>query len=778
MTLAIMLASTVPGFAANGVDDNKQQTTVETPPTADQALERFTVNMKEVVADVYIGNKQELREALEVLYKSGNKVVYLKGDAGSGKTAIAEQLAKMIDGTMYRLDLNAIEAGTGIRGTQEARMAALLKAFENRPDRILFVDEFHQIMRNPDLVNIFKPLMARGQLSVIAGTTFDEFRMFVEKDSALVSRGVEITVKTPSETDVLNVLREIRGGLEAEHQIRISDGILRLVAKITKRYFASEPAFRKAKDLLDRAMVREKLNARLGNFDDLKLQDEVERLQLELKSLEADKANGFAVDEDRVQELKDKIGSTNEVLDQSKARIELAAMERKAAQAAASSDFQLANQIKMVDIPRLKAKYGGLLTATATTGVLTETEFLRFLQTQTGIPADISGADAAKQSKNIVETINKYVRGEEGAAQQVGDADLIRSQNVEEAKGPRNIILLAGSPGNGKSEFAKAVTIGQYGTADKLIRIDVAKMNSVWGVSGSESGYQDSDRSSLIEPLRRDPNHNVLFDELDKNRVLDGFLLPVLEEGKSPDGLGRMVHYTQASIILTANWGEAYSLNKDVWSDSEAEQRYGLRPGELAGKTGAEKDTAIIEADMRRNGVSQALISRIPVKILMKKKTLAQVEDIARAQLEEQRRYLVDEKGIFVTFDESIVKFLARQSYDPSKGMRPLRWNRRAYISGILAATFGENALRKGDAITLKFITNPDGLAGKIAVVKGDQELRTKEVVLKVLVDPAAAAARSVVDTQTKPLDLKDPKAVDDAMNRILETISKKGPRK
>jgi ATP-dependent Clp protease ATP-binding subunit ClpA len=400
---------------------------------------------------------------------------------------------------------------------------------------------------------------------------------------------------------------------------------------------------------------------------------------------------------------------------------------------------------------------------------------LRFLQTQTGIPANISGADAETQSRNLVETIKKFVQGEEAAAEIVGEADLIRARNVDKAEGPRLAILLAGSPGNGKSEFSKAATIGQYGTVEKLIRIDVAKMNTVWGLIGSEGGYKDSDRASLIEPLRRDPNHNILFDEFDKNRVLDGFLLPALEEGKTTDGMGRPVFFTDATMIFTANWAEEYSLYKDVWTDAEAEQRYGLRAGALEGKTEAEKDTLIIEADMRRSGVSEALISRIPVKILLKKKTLAQVESIARAQLNEQHKYLFDEKGILVQFDESVVKFLARQSYDPAMGMRPLRWNRRANISSLLAKTLGPNVLKKGDAVTMKFAAGADGQTGRLTLELAGREIGARDVVLKVLADPKFAAGRAAVEVN-KPIDFTDKAAIDDLTRRLIET-SKAGKR-
>lgn len=777
-----------PLVAQAGVESSTgQEVTSEKVPTGDEALAKYTTNMTEAPPTDYLGNREELRKALEVMSKLGNKVLYLVGEPGTGKTAIAEQLAKMINGTMYSMEVNNTESGTNYRGQLEGRMKGIVDAFVGHPERVLFIDEFHQVMKEEKMMNVLKPAMARGQITIIAGTTHDEYRKYIEQDRALTSRGIKIEMKIPSQEEVLAKLREVRQKMETFHGVTTTDGVLVRIAAVVKRFFPLEPAYRKAQDLLDRAMVREKMNAKLGSFDDLKLRDEAERLKLEMDSMRADQSRGFEIDADRYAEISDRYAALNSELELKDAAQQLRALQAEAARLHQAGEFEKEQQIKYGEIPDLQKKYGATLQAAPTPGVITEPEFLRFLQTESGIPADVAGQEPVKAAKLVEDAINKYVKGETGIAKIIANQVLAAAGNLEEIRGPRVIVMLAGPPGNGKTEMSRAIAIGQYGTVDRLINIDVSKIKTTWDFIGAGVGHTNGDVASPIEPLRRDGVQNVHFDEFDKSRALDSSLLPILENGKIEDGQNRTVYFRESTITFAVNFAEDYALNKDKWTDAQAEEHYRMRPGTLAGKTSLEKDTLVIEQDMRNHGVDEATINRIPVKLLIRVKTLAETEGIVRQQLLDQAEYIRKTRGVVVLFDPSVEKMIARQAYDPSVGMRPLREYRRATVNALLSTVFNGKKLPRGHIINVAFAPEASGDKGQlVAKMAGSEPIKGEQILLKSLTAPETASARAIVqgqptlkssdntDPNKKPGILGDPAAIDRFLEMFTETAKGK----
>ncbi|MGZ3721555.1 MAG: AAA family ATPase, partial [Bdellovibrionales bacterium] len=712
-----------------GVDKDKNPTTVEPKPSPEEALARFTTNLTEMAkspnAKPYIGNRAAIRKVLETLGKQGNKIIYLTGGPGSGKSALMEALAPYLgDVVLYRLELKQLEGGTGIRGTQENRMLGLIEAFHNNDKRILVIDEAHTIMSNKDFMNFLKPIMGRGEIRMMLGTTDEEYRKDIEPDQALTSRGNREMLADPTEADIVNVLRALKDSLQKAHGIPVTDAALKMAAKLTLRYFPYEPAYRKAYDIVDRTMVREVLNRKFGNFDNLHLHDAKQAFELEKKSLEADLDHNLTNHQelrDRITELNDEIKVIDDKLDKAGAKdnqdmlsARLSQLQREANEAEkAGNQLQRVAELRGVIIPKIEKDLRNLGVEPQNNDVISEDHIAKFVSTENGIPVSNLRESDMERSIRLEALLNQRVKGQREANKKIAESIRVGAANVDEQKGPRDVILLTGSSGVGKNEIVNTLGIGIYDDIRKVVRIDMGQMgpHSSMNLLGAGPGLVNSDQAGLLEPVRLDGYVILNLDEMNlADRSMDNLIMAALDRGEMKDAMGRMINFRNCTVIITANWAEEYALNKGKWSTDQIEKFYRLPTGSLEGLRSEEIDRIVIDRAMELAGVRPAMRNRLRTKILVNTVNFDDAVEIARTRLADQKDYLYKEHKVTIVWDDNVAVALAKQSFDPVAGARSIDQARRDTISTLLADLhFEENGFKKGDVLDVKFVPDAEG---------------------------------------------------------------------
>lgn len=781
---------TVPSVYANGgVDREKKEITIEARPSADEALKRFTTNVSELAKSgslaPFVGERQQIRRILEVMSKSGTKVVYVLGEAGSGKSVLVEYVGGQLQNAeLFRLDLNALQAGTGYRGMLEDRLEALLEAFKNRSDRVLFIDEAHMAMRMPDFMDTLKPAMARGELSLVFATTESEFREFIEKDPALTSRASVYRLESPNEAKVLNILRANQQALQTKHGIAILDSALQMTARLTMRYYSNEPVARKALDLIDRAAAREVLNQRLGSYDSLALEDRKESLQLNQKALVSD-LQVFPGDEARkaqlqqiraeLQVIESKIKNEASGLEIPRLEKELADVEAKMRQATMKGDFLEAAKISNEQIPALKQqlqKAKGNSPSSMGAGaanMLTEATIARFVSQEIGIPDSILAETNQAKLERMFKSMSSSVLGQPEAINAIVQKTKIRMEAVEPIAGPQGVIVMDGLPGTGKGEMMKAIALSIFGDAKRLIRVN---MNSVGGdasayLFGHEAGIKDSEKGGALDGIRRTPYTVVGFDEFDKaSKTGWTSLLQILGEGLTQDARGRTMDFRNSIVVMMSNFTGDYAAFKNIWSQAEIETKFQMEPGSLTGLTSAEKDARVLDAAMAMKGVPAEVRDRIGVKLVFNALDLPMAVSIAQKILNEQVQFIWEEKNVRVNFEAAVAEALAKASFNPVLGARPVIEARSVMISNMLA----DLRLEKGMTVDVSFQANSQGTGGLLKSKVNGVERLTRELTFRPSFEPRAVKAQAIGEAG-KPIDPTDSRA-------IIERAARKTPRR
>lgn len=752
---AFLLVFSAGAFAQNGgeqpVDPAKGNAQATKPEiTPEEALQKYTINLSQQQREgklrPYIGEQEQIRKILEVMGKDGNKVLYLLGEPGTGKTSIVEELTKYLPQgvELYSLNLNGLEAGTRLRGDQEARLEAIIKAFENNPNRVLFIDEAHVLMRNEDLRDKLKPVM-EGHLRSILATTKNEYRIHIEPDPAATSRGNVAELANPTEVSILRVLRAKREGLNKTHGIYVTDGALKAAARMVLRYYPYEPAFRKAYDIVDRTMSRAVLNMKFGEFDSLKLLDLQTDLLTEQKILEAD----LLKVEDKDGVIKDRLAQVAEELISVESQLEalkkgtqediqrrINDANRRVQELTMDGKFQEAAEVRFGELPKLEAEKLNAVVSAVSNEIITEQNIAKFVSSETGISLGNLAAGEMEKARTLKAILSARVPGQEHAAERIAIENMIQVADVEESKGPRQIILLAGSSGNGKTELTKATAFAILGDADRVVRLAMGSLGhgSSMQFTGSGPGLVNSDGASMLEPVRKQGYVVLNLDEYNlADRSIDNLLMEGLDTGEMKDAMGRKINLRNTIIFITTNWAEDYALNKDKWTLREVEVRYEFPIGSLEGLTRDEIDQRVLDKAMIRAGCSQAFRNRIRHRILMNVLTMDNAVQIAQIKLTDQKAYMLKRHGVTVEWGEGVAKFLAEQSYEPAYGMREVNTKQHDVVSRLLAEVFfKEGSFKRGDKITVK-VTAPsaDGKTQVLEAYRGDAKITEVSVTLR-----------------------------------------------
>ena len=603
-------------------------------------LDNYCINLsrraREGKLDAVIGREQEIERVVQILNRRQKNNPCLIGEPGVGKTAIAEGLAQRIaagevpfklrDKEVYLLDLTALVAGTQFRGQFESRMKGLIEEIRKAGNIILVIDEVHNIVGAGDAegsmnaANILKPALSRGEIQVIGATTFNEYRKYIEKDSALERRFQPVTVAEPNIEDTLQILKGIAHYYENYHGVQIPEGVLRQAVTLSERYITDRFLPDKAIDLIDEAC------------SDLNLHDASINRRMELKrdleNITFERETLMSAEPEEGKEF------TPEELEQRYARIaDLRSQEMRLQEELTEIEKKGAPQLTMENIARV-------------------------IEMWTKIPASKIREEEFRRLSELEERLKKHIVGQDEAVAAVAAAIRRNRVGISPKHKPVSFIFV-GSTGVGKTELVKQLADDLFHAPESLIRLDMSEFmekHSVSRIVGSPPGYVGYDEAGqLTEKIRRKPYSVVLFDEIEKAHpdVLN-VLLQILDDGQITDAHGRKVNFENTVIVMTSNAG----------SDKAA--------GAVGfGKSGSEQGKERVMKALREF-LRPEFINRVDEVIYFHQLTEDNFRDIARIMLDELKASLAD-KGFGFMYDDGVVDVLVRKSYSAAYGARNLR---------------------------------------------------------------------------------------------------------
>ena len=610
--------------------------------------------------DRIIGRDKEISRVIQILCRRTKNNPCLVGEPGVGKTAIAEGIAlkisqgevpaKLADKEIFLLDLTALVAGTQFRGQFESRIKGLIDEVKKEGNIILFIDEVHNLVGSGgdsegtmNAANIMKPALSRGLIQVIGATTFDEYRKYIEKDSALERRFQPVNVEEPSIDDTTEILLGIKDYYEDYHKVAISDALVRKTVELAERYITDRFLPDKAIDLLDEACTC--ANLRNKAISQLQIAEQkLEQLKAEKDDIE-NIEEGKEIDYEALLEVKSKISDLEKQLPQIQ---ELA------------SD----NQVQDEDLAKV-------------------------INLWTGVPVQKIQMGDLKNLKNMEKEIKSKIIGQDEAVDALCKAIRRSRVNISARRRPASFIFV-GPTGVGKTELVKQLSYQLFSTPETLIRLDMSEFmekHSVSRIIGSPPGYVGYDEAGqLTEKVRRKPYSVVLFDEIEKAHPdVMNILLQILDEGSVNDAHGRTVSFANTVIVMTSNAG---SSHKDT-------------------TLGFAKDKAVVSKERAMKALEQFLkpefIGRVDEIIAFNPLSEENYVKIASLMLEELIDPLKD-KGIVLSWDDEVLNFLAKKSYGGPRGARDLSNAVRKYVEDPIAGELVEKCDEQLSSISLSLV--------------------------------------------------------------------------
>ena len=644
-------------FGGPGVGAATRQRTGERSQTP--ALDNFgrdlTAEAKAGRIDPVIGREREIEQVIEALSRRRKNNAALIGEAGVGKTAIAEGLALRIaennvpeslrDVRMVALDLGGMIAGTQFRGAFEQRLkAALEEVVASNGQIILFVDELHTVLGAGaaegamDAANMLKPMLARGELRMIGATTLAEFRK-IERDSALARRFSAVMVDEPSVQNTVEILNGLRPRYEEHHRVRITDAALDAAARLSDRYISEYRLPDKAIDLLDQAAAR--LHLRSAD-------SESEQLRTELEGLSAQKQ--AAVDAEAYEEA----GQIKQRIDE---------LERRVGEQEAQSGE-----------PSM---------------TLSEKNIAEVVSARTGIPVGELVEGELERLGSLEEDLHRRVIGQDDAVHAVAETVRHARVGLSEPDRPLGSFLFMGPTGVGKTELVKALAERLFATEKSLVRIDMSEYrepHTVARLIGSPPGYVGyGDGGQLTEPVRRRPYSVILLDEIEKaHPEVSNVLLQVLDDGRLTDGEGRTVDFTNTVVVMTSNLGAG-----------QAKRPIGFTGGEAT----PAGDRMLAAA---KRSFLPEFLNRIDEIVVFEALSEAQVEQIGQLICEQVAQRLRAERGVELEVEPALVSRLAREGFDSEFGARPLKRHIRRTLEKELTRAILDGRIGEGTRVVAK----------------------------------------------------------------------------
>ena len=695
----------------------------ETKKTLEKYGQDLTAKAKEGKLDPVIGRDEEIRRTIEILSRRKKNNPVLIGEPGVGKTAIVEGLARRIiagdvpeslkNKTLYALDLAALVAGAKYRGEFEERLKKVLKAVsESAGQIIMFIDELHTVVGAGaaegamDAGNILKPMLARGELRCIGATTLNEYRKYIEKDSALERRFQPVMVKEPSVEDTISILRGLRERYEVHHGVRIKDAALVAAAVLSNRYINDRFLPDKAIDLVDEAAARLRTE-----IDSLPTElDESKRriLQLEIEAQALGKEED-AQSKDRLAKLNDelaKLRKENDELvkrwDAEKASIarvrevkkEIDAVKNQMEQAERDYDLNKMAELKYGRLPELQKELAALSKKDENGNdnvmlkeEVDEEDIAKVVSTWTGIPVARLGTGERAKLVHLEEILHEHVIGQDEAVKAVSEAVIRARAGIKDPNRPIGSFIFLGPTGVGKTELAKTLAEVLFDDERNMVRIDMSEYMEKHTVSrliGAPPGYVGYDEGGqLTEAVRRHPYSVILLDEIEKAHAdVFNVLLQVLDDGRLTDGKGRIVDFKNTLIIMTSNLGSNEIMKAQGSMDREKIQQ------------------------MLMNFFRPEFLNRVDDIVVFKPLQAEQIKEIVKLVLRELGDRLNKHLELTLTYTDEAVAFLAKAGFDPAFGARPLKRLIVHTVENILGKKIVTGEIKNGDKVEVVLVND------------------------------------------------------------------------
>jgi ATP-dependent Clp protease ATP-binding subunit ClpB len=667
----------------------------QTPEGRYQVLEKYTVDLVQKAQDgkldPVIGRDEEIRRVVQILCRRTKNNPVLIGEPGVGKTAIVEGLAqRIVSGDVpellrhkriLALDMGALIAGAKYRGEFEDRLKGVLKEIHEQDGSIvLFIDEIHTLVGAGasegavDAANMLKPALARGELSCIGATTLDEYRKYIEKDTALERRFQQVYAGEPSVADTISILRGLKEKYEIHHGIKILDDAILAAAQLSHRYIADRFLPDKAIDLIDEAAskIRIEIDSMPEHIDEI--ERKITQLEIEKQALKRDEDPHS---QSRLEEIESTLAELTETVTGLKAKWTqekdiihgirdlketLENLKHEEARFEREGDYEKVSEIRYKTIPdtqkALDEKSEQLASLQSSSSMLKEAvsdeDIAHIISKWTGIPVSKLVESEREKLLNTEERLHERVIGQDDAIKRVSEAILRSRSGLSDPDKPIGSFLFLGPTGVGKTELSKTLAALLFDSDKHMVRIDMSEYmekHSVSRLIGAPPGYVGHEEGGqLTEAIRRRPYAVVLLDEIEKAHPdVHNILLQIFDDGRLTDSKGRSVDFKNTIIIMTSNVGSAH-LTSDLSTE--------------------EKEAAVMST--LKASFKPEFLNRIDDIVMFHALSDTHIKDIVSIQLQRLQARL-EEKSITLELSESALNFLARVGYDPDYGARPLK---------------------------------------------------------------------------------------------------------
>lgn len=703
--------------------NRKENVTSENPEEGYRSLEKYgrdlTLAARKGKIDPVIGRDEEIRRTIEILSRRTKNNPVLIGEPGVGKTAIVEGLARRIvagdvpeslkNKVLYSLDMGALVAGAKFRGEFEERLKAVLNEVAKSDGQILlFIDEVHTVVGAGaaegamDAGNLLKPMLARGELRCIGATTLNEYRKYIEKDTALERRFQPVMVGEPSVEDTISILRGIKERYEVHHGVRIRDNALIAAATLSDRYISDRFLPDKAIDLVDEAAA--KLRTEIESMP-VQL-DEVRRrlMQLEIEEQALRKENDAASKEKREKLIADKKllqdeerslqdkweGEKQAILRVRAIKKEIDQVKSEMEGAERDYDLNRLSELRYGKLPSLEKQLAEEEASIANRAngeqllkeEVEEEDIAKIVSRWTGIPVAKMLTGEREKLLHLEDVLHTRVVGQNEAVRLVSEAILRARAGIKDPNRPIGSFIFLGPTGVGKTELAKTLAESLFDDERSMIRIDMSEYmekHSVARLIGAPPGYVGYEEGGqLTEAVRRRPYSVVLLDEIEKaHRDVFNVLLQILDDGRLTDGKGRVVNFKNTVIIMTSNLGSHEILNKD-FVDAE----YAVKE--------------ILKSHFRPE-----FLNRVDDVVVFKGLAQGEVKKIASILLKNLSKRLEKQIKVSLHWTDDVLGRLGQEGFDPNFGARPLRRLLSHAIETALSKEIIKGNVKEGDTVTI-----------------------------------------------------------------------------